>query len=154
MKKTLLLIVVALAQALLMVGAFAQEHGTATEAKAMVEKGLALIKEVGIDKAAAEITAKDGKWLNKDIYLVIKKFDGTMIAHGVNKAMVGKNQLEAQDANGKFFSKDINELVRTKGQGWTDYMFSNPITKKIGQKSIYAVKIPGYDGWIGAGIYK
>jgi signal transduction histidine kinase len=46
------------------------------------------------------------------------------------------------------------EIVRTKGGGWIDFMWPHPRTKKVQQKSAYVVKIPGYDGYIGSGIYE
>lgn len=154
MRKLKTFVVLALAQAFLMGAALAQVHGTADEAKALVAKGLAHIKEVGIDKAAADFTAKDGGWQQKDLYIIVIKFDGTMVAHGGNKAMVGKNFIEMKDANGKLFTKEMGDVVKAKGSGWVDYLFTNPVTKKTEQKSTYAVRIPGYDGYIGVGIYK
>lgn len=133
---------------------FAQERGTADEAKALVEKGLARVKEVGPEKAFAEFTDKEsGKWVSKDLYIVILKSDGTIMAHGVNKAMVGKNMIEVKDPNGKFFTRDLID-VGMKGGGWVDYMFTDPVTKKLAPKSTYGARLPGYDGIIGVGIYK
>ena len=154
MRTLKLFVVLAFAQLLFIGGAFAQAKGTADEAKALVEKGLAHIKAVGVDKAAEDINAKDGKWTEKDLYVIIIKFDGTMVAHGANKVMVGKNFNEMKDPNGKFFTKDMAEMVKAKGSGWVDYLFTNPVTKKTEPKSTYAVRIPGYDGYIGVGIYK
>jgi cytochrome c len=143
-----------LAQGFMMGAALAQVHGTADEAKALVEKALVHIKAVGVDKAAEDINAKDGKWTDKDLYVIIIKFDGTMVAHGANKAMVGKNFNEMKDPNGKFFTKDMADIVKAKGSGWVDYLFTNPLTKKTEPKSTYAVRIPGYEGYVGVGIYK
>ena len=154
MRALKMVVLLAFAQMFLVAAALAQSHGTADEAKALVEKGLAHIKAVGIDKAAEDINAKDGKWTEKDLYVIIIKFDGTMVSHGANKAMVGKNFNEMKDANGKYFTKDMAEMVKAKGSGWVDYLFTNPLTKKIEPKSTYAVRIPGYEGYIGVGIYK
>ena len=154
MRTLRLFVLLVFAQMLFIGAAFAQEHGTAEEAKALVGKGLAHIKAVGIDKAAEDINAnKDGKWLEKDLYIVIIKNDGTMVAHGSNKILVGKNTLELKDPNGKFFTKESAEAAK-KGGGWVDYMFTNPATKKLSPKSMYSAPIPGFDGFIGVGIYK
>lgn len=135
-------------------GAHAQERGTADQAKALVDKGLAHIKAVGVDKAGEDFTAKDGKWQDKDLYVFVQKLDGTMVAHGGNKGLVGKNHFELKDANGKLFVKEMIEVAKTKGTGWVDYMWTSPLTKKVEAKSSYVAKIPGYDGYIGVGIYK
>ncbi|OIR07217.1 cache domain protein [mine drainage metagenome] len=155
MRKLKMFVVLGLLQSFFMGAALAQVvHGTADEAKALVAKGLAHIKEVGVDRAAADFTAHGGGWQEKDLYIIIIKFDGTMVAHGGNKAMVGKNFIDMKDANGKLFTKDMGDIVKAKGSGWVDYLFTNPITKKTEQKSTFAERIPGYDGYIGVGIYK
>jgi signal transduction histidine kinase len=133
---------------------FAQERGTVDEAKALAEKGLAYVKAVGTEKAFAEFSDKEsGKWVSKDLYILILKSDGTIMAHGVNKAMIGKNLMEVKDTNGKFFTRELIE-TGMKGSGWVDYMFTDPISKKMAPKSTYGARIPGFDGIIGVGIYK
>lgn len=134
--------------------AFAQERGTADEAKALVEKGLAHVKAVGPEKAFAEFSDKDsGKWLNKDLYIVVLKYDGTILAHGVNKGLLGKNLIDVKDPDGKLFTRDMIESGK-KGGGWTDYGFTDPVTKKIAAKSSFSKSIPGSDAVLGVGIYK
>ncbi len=90
--------------------AFAQERGSADEAKALVEKGLAHVKAVGPEKAFADFNDKDsGKWVSKDLYIVVLKFDGTILAHGVNKGLLGKNLIDVKDPNGVYFTKEMIE---------------------------------------------
>lgn len=134
--------------------AFAQDRGNADEAKALVEKGLAHVKAAGPEKAFADFSDKEsGKWVNKDLYIVVLKFDGTILAHGVNKGLLGKNLIDVKDPDGKFFSKEIIETGK-KGAGWVDYGFTDPVTKKIAPKSSYSMRIPGYEGVLAVGIYK
>lgn len=135
-------------------GALAQDRGTADQAKSLVEKGLAHLKAVGMDKAFEDFTAKDGKWQDKDLYVFVVKFDGVTVAHGGNKALVGKNMIDLKDANGQTFIKSMIDMAQSKGTGWVDYMFTNPQTKKTEPKSSYVVRVPGFDGFIGVGIYK
>jgi cytochrome c len=134
--------------------AFAQERGNADEAKALVEKGIAHFKSVGPDKAFADFSDKDsGKWVSKDLYIVVIKSDGPIMAHGVNKALIGKNLIDVKDPTGKFFTREMIE-TGMKGSGWVDYQFTDPVTKKIAQKSSYNARLPNYDGIIAVGIYK
>jgi len=148
------LVLLATLQFMAAFSAFAQERGTADQAKALVEKGLAHIKAAGVEKAGEDFTAKDGKWQDKDLYVFVQKLDGTMVAHGGNKGLVGKNHFELKDANGKLFVKEMIEVAKSKGSGWVDYMWTSPATKKVEAKSTFIVKIPGFDGYIGVGIYK
>ena len=151
LKRFLLLV---LAQALMAGAAFAQTHATADEAKALAEKALAHVKAVGTAKAFEDFTAKDGKWQDRDLYVFAIGFDGTMLAHGANKALVGKPMFEMKDMNGRYFTKEMAELVKAKGSAWVDYMWSNPVDKKIEAKSSYGIRIPNFDGFVGVGIYK
>lgn len=134
--------------------AAAQERGTAEQAKALVEKGLAHIKTVGTDKAFADFTAQGGGWQQADLYIFALKLDGTTVAHGGNKALVGKNLMQAKDANGKPYVQEMTNLVKGSGAGWIDYLRAHPQSKKIEPKSSYVMKIPDFDGFLGVGFYK
>lgn len=133
--------------------AFAQERGSIDEAKALVDKGLAHVKAVGTEKAFADFTEKDGKWQNKDLYVFVVKTDGTTVAHGANKGLVGKSLIDLKDANGKPFIKEMID-VGMKGSGVVEYLITDPLTKKIAPKQSYVAHIPGFDGVIGVGVYK
>src|SRR3989338_5483388 len=105
--------------------AFAQERGTIEEAKALVDKGLTHIKAVGNDKAFADFTDKEsGKWVNKDLYVFVVKTDGTTVAHGANKGLIGKSLIELKDPNGKLFIKEMID-VGMKGSGMVEYSFTD-----------------------------
>lgn len=133
--------------------ASAQQRGTADEAKALVEKALAHIKVVGVPKAYADFTAT-GKWQDRDLYIFAYSFDGTNLAFGDKPGMVGKNLFDLKDANGVYVIRELAEVAKTKGSGWFNYSWSDPITKKIQPKSSYVIRVPGADAFIGAGIYK
>ena len=145
---------VMLVQLLFAGAALAQAHGTAAEAKAMAEKAIAEIKAVGPEKAFEAFSAKDGKWQDKDLYVFVNRYDGTTAAHGANKALVGKSLIDMKDANGKLFLKEMTDLAKSKGSGWVDYLWTSPTTKKTEAKSSYVIAIPGYEGFVGVGIYK
>lgn len=132
---------------------FAQEKGSIEEAKTLVEKGLAHIKAVGNDKAFADFTEKDGKWQNKDLYVFVVKTDGTTVAHGANKGLLGKSLIELKDPDGKLFIKEMI-TVGMKGSGIVEYSFTDPQTKKMAPKQSYVARIPGFEGIIGVGAYK
>jgi len=138
---------------LLSASVFAGDRGTAEEAKKMVDEAVAHIKEVGTSKAFADFNAQGNKWHNKDLYIFAYKFDGTNVVLGYTNALVGKNCIDLKSADGQFLIRNMIELAQTKGQGWIDYQWPHPITKKTEHKRAYVVKIPGYDGFIGSGIY-
>ena len=130
---------------------FAAEHGTASEAKAMVQKALDAMKKHGVDATITEINKRDGQYQDKDLYIVVYDVNGKNLAH-LNPKMVGKDMMDLTDVDGKFFIRERIELVKTKGKGWQDYKFINPTTKQIEPKSMYVEK---YENVIvGCGIYK
>ncbi len=126
--------------------------GTANEAKGLVEKAIAFIKAEGKDKAFAEFTNNKGKFIDRDLYIFVVDFNGLTRAHGGNAKLVGKDMGELKDADGEFFIKKMINLAKTKGTGWVDYKWSNPVTNKIEPKSTYVQTHENY--FIGCGIYK
>ena len=128
-------------------------YGTADEAKAMVERAAAYLKQVGPEKAFeafSDVSNKD--FHDRDLYVFVRSMDGNTVAHGVNKGMVGHTSLETKDADGKLYNKEIMETATSKGSGWVDYRWPNPVTKKIEPKSSFVEKVGDYV--IGAGFYK
>lgn len=147
-------LVLALAAVFLPALAAAETKATAAEATTMVKKGVAAIKAGGKDhdKLFTEITAKDGKWADRDLYLVVYSMDGTVKAHGANAKLVGNNLMDMLDIDGKPYIKERIELAKSKGSFWQDYKFTNPTSKKIEPKSMYCEKVDELVAC--AGIYK
>lgn len=133
-------------------GAHAQAKATAAEATAMVKKGVAFIKANGKEKGYAEITNKKGQFNDRDLYLLATGLDGTVLAHGANEKMVGKNIMELKDIDGKPYVQERLALAKTKDTFWQDYKFTNPVSKKIEPKTIYCEKLD--DAVVCGGIYK
>lgn len=129
----------------------ADEHGTAKEAVAMVQKTIATMKKNGVEATIADINKRDGSYKDRDLYIVVYDTSGKNLAH-LNPRMVGKDMIELKDGDGKYFIKERIEIAKTKGKGWQDYKFVNPESKLIEPKSMYLEK---YENLIVAcGIYK
>lgn len=132
----------------------ADSKATAAEATAMVKKGVTALKAAGKDKGKlfSEITAKDAKWVDRDLYLVVYGMDGVVQAHGANAKLVGASMIDMLDIDGKPYIKERIDLAKSKGTFWQDYKFTNPTTKKIEPKSMYCEKVEELVAC--AGIYK
>ena len=104
------------------------------------------------DALIKEINNKNPEFIKGDIYLYIRAMDGTVLAHPTNPKLVGKNMITLPDANGKYFRKEIVELAQTKGKGWVDYRYNNPVSKEMEDKSTYILR--SGDVILEAGIYK
>ena len=145
------------AAALLLLAGFAahaQTKGTSAEAQAMVRKAIAEIKKAGREKAFAEINDPRGRFVDRDLYVVVYDMKGKVLAHGANEKMIGKDVIDLRDNDGKYFVKERVEMM-SKGpeaKGWQDYKFMSPVSRQIEPKSMYLERYE--DMIIGCGIYK
>ena len=131
--------------------AFAAGPTTKDDAVAMVKKAVALIKADGTEKAYAAINA-GAPFVDRDVYAVVQGFDGTTLAHATNPKLIGKNMMEAQDVDGKYFAKEMATRGQQEASFWYDFKFVNPVTKKIQVKDMYCEAVPPTT--VCAGVYR
>jgi cytochrome c len=148
--KTMLVL---LAAAILCAGTVVAQDkkGTPAEAKALVEKAIAFVKENGKEKAFAAFGDPKGKFVIGDLYVFVYDMTGKCVAHGGNPKMIGKDLIDMKDADGKSFVKERVAIAKEKGKGWQDYKFSNPVSKAIEDKRAYVEKVD--DVIVGCGAY-
>lgn len=131
---------------ILLAGAFghvsAQGKSSAkTEAQAMVIKAEEFIKTNGTDAAIAEINKPDGQFVKDYFHVFAYDLKGTVIAHPFRPSIRGKNVLKETDSKGKFFRKEIIEKAKTEGEGWVNYTYFSPKTRKDKFKTTYFKKV-------------
>jgi signal transduction histidine kinase len=131
--------------------ALAADYASPKEAEAMVAKAVAAIK-ASKQKTYDEITAKEAKWVDRDLYPVVYDMDGKVLAHGQNAKQVGKELIDLKDPDGKLFVKERVDLAKSKGKFWQDYKFTDPVTKKVLPKQMYCERLD--DTVVCAGVYK
>jgi len=117
----------------------------------MVEKAVAAVK-ADPAKAYADITKKPGPFTDRDLYIVVYKLDGVVLAHGQNEKLVNTNQKDAKDPDGKAFVQERIELAKKGQPFWQEYKFMDPLTKKVEPKEMYCV--PVNDTAVCGGVYK
>lgn len=152
MKKLFVSIAFGLATFGFMQPSIAAEKGTKEEAVALAQKAVAYIKANGKEKAYAEFT-NGTQFKDRDLYIFVVQFDGMAMAHGVNPKLVGKNMSELKDSDGKFFIKEFIEVAKTKGKGWVDYKWPNPVTKALDDKTSYVERVDD-NSFVACGVYK
>jgi cytochrome c len=130
----------------------AAQAATAEDAKAMSEKAAAYIKQVGEAKAFGDFSRPDGGFVNGELYVFCYDHDGNNKAHGGNPSFVGKNLLHVKDPDGNEPNAMIVETGFGKGQGWVNFKWPNPVSKKIEAKSAYVIRTD--DVVCGVGYYK
>jgi signal transduction histidine kinase len=141
---------------------YAQEKGTAAEAKSLLDDAVAYYKANGQEKAFAAFDDPKGKFVNKDLYIFTLDMNGKVLAHGADAALIGKDMMGTKDADGKLFIKEMIEIARTKGKGVVDYKWWKPDFRfgyrpdydiaKVEQKSSYVEKVDSVV--MGCGYYK
>lgn len=134
--------------------ALAQDKGTPEEAKALVKKAVAYMKEVGKEKAIAEFNNPKGKFVYKDLYVWATGMDGTNLSHPYTPALIGKNMYNLKDADGKLFVQERIKQVKANGSGTIEYRWTNQNTKKVELKVAYFEGVPGMDLFLNCAYYK
>ncbi len=132
--------------------ALAAERGSQEEAKALLDRAIAHVNEVGTEKAFADFSRADGGYVDRDLYVYCFDMEGKALAHGGNPALIGKNLMEMKDPDGV---QPVKESIRILGSTETstlDFKWPNPISKKIEAKSAYISKAKA--DWCGVGYYK
>jgi len=126
--------------------------GNADQGKVMVENAVAFLKANGKDKTLAEINNQKGKFVKGDVYVVVLDMKATILAHPYNPKLVGKSLLEVPDPDGKMFRKEMVNVAGTKGSGWVDFKYKNPVSNKVENKTAFIQKAD--DMIFVCGVYK
>jgi cytochrome c len=137
---------------LLSLTARAAEHGTAEEALALINKTAAYLIDEGPEKTFFEVSNPKGRFIYRDLYVVIYDMQGKIMAHGMTPRLVGLNAMEYRDDDDKQFVRDIIERAAKGQHGPVDFKWVHPQTQQLHAKSTYFRQVGLYV--ITAGIYK
>lgn len=121
-------------------------------AVALVKKAVAYYKVNGAEKLIEEASNPKGAFVNGAFYVFVMDKEGVMLAHPINPSLIGQPQIGATDVDGKFMTKEMLEVAKTKGSGWVDYRFKNPKTNEIAPKSSYVEMAD--ELMLGCGVYR
>jgi len=147
-----LLAFVLLASASIVFPTLADERAKPEEAKALLAKAIAHIKAVGHEKAYSDFMTKSSPWIDRDLYITVYDLSGKTLVHGANPRLVGKDNINLQDANGKFHIRERMDIAKTKGKGQQEFAFLNPMTKQIEPKLMFFERVG--DIVVACGSYK
>jgi cytochrome c len=125
---------------------------TRSEAQAQVTAAVAHAKKVGTEQAVKDFNTAP-EWKAKGMNVIFNDMKGLVLASSLNERLVGKQTYEMKDPSGKEFVKDFTATAQ-KGEGWVDYQFVNPETKKLEERSMFVRKVAGFEGYIGVAITK
>ncbi len=126
---------------------------TPEDARYIVQQAVEFYRVRGRDSLIDEMNKSDGLFCKKDLYAFAYDIDMTFLAHPVKPHLVGQNYIEKKDRpGGKYFRKEIQHTAISKGIGWVDYEYENPVNKEIEPKTTYVQRVD--DIIICAGAYK
>ncbi|MFG6485640.1 methyl-accepting chemotaxis protein [Roseateles sp. BYS78W] len=134
------------------VAVFKLPQGTADEARALVDRTLALHREGGGREALLRrINAPDSGLFDRDMYVFALDADGRYLGFAGNPARVGQRVQDVAGAAGAGLVRAIIEQADA-GPGWVQYTMPHPQTQKPQEKMSYVVKAG--DLYVGCGVYK
>ena len=114
--------------------------GTPVEAKKMVEKAVTFIKANGEEMALQEFNKPNGKFQWRDLYVFAYDLQGVVVGHP-NPKLIGQNLYDVPDTQGKRFRKEIVDLANSRGSGWVDYTYMDPMTQREEFKITHCQKV-------------
>lgn len=132
--------------------AAAQPRHTYDEVKAFVESAVAHLKKVGPQKAFADFNASSGPWIKDELYIFVFDQKGLYMATGYRPERTGTEAWKMKDASGtRLVVQDIIKKAKRDGTASIDYLWQNPSSGKLENKTSYVVQVDEYV--VGAGFY-
>ncbi len=136
------------AAALAPLAAFAAEYGSAQEARAMLDKAVAAVKQEK-QKALQMFTKGEGGFKDRDLYPYCGGPDGNFTAH---PTLVGKSLKELQDKAGKPLGEEVYTRAKEGEIDTVTYMWPRPGENEPVEKVVYVTKVD--DQVCAVGYYK
>ncbi|TCS37419.1 methyl-accepting chemotaxis protein [Paucimonas lemoignei] len=114
-----------------------REFGNAEDARALVERGCEILRNYGKQAFFDEVCDPTGQLIDRDLYLSACDNTDKIVIHGAFPRLVGTDGKVIKDPDGKYFVMEMLRIGRTQGNGWVDYKFIDPMTKKTMDKTAY-----------------
>ncbi|ONG53187.1 hypothetical protein BKE38_13135 [Pseudoroseomonas deserti] len=114
---------------------------------------MSYIDQVGPEQAFAAFNDPQGRFIVGERYVFCNRINGTVLAHGFNPALLGRNLASLRDARGKPFAAALIRIAVTEGQGWLSYEWFNPATRQTEVKDTLIIRVRE-DIVCGAGHYR
>jgi signal transduction histidine kinase len=126
---------------------------SADDAQKLVNDGAKLCKEKGIDTCLKSFNNQNGPFVKGSLYIFAIDYKGKTLAHGGNPKIKGINLYKVKSGDGVLIMQEFIRIAKEKKEGWLDYRWSHPKTKRMTPKTSF-VKAIGNDILIGSGFYK
>jgi hypothetical protein len=104
-----------------------------------VNQACTIIESVGT-KAYPKFKGKGSDFIFAGTYIWINDLNGKILMHPVRPDMENQVMIGLTDCNGKLFLFEAITLAKKNGNGWVDYSWKKPNSKKQYTKLIYIKK--------------
>ena len=125
---------------------------TRADVEAFVQEAVDYARVSGKDAALAEFSNPNGIFERGELYIYAYDFSGTVIAHGGDPTLIGKNLIDYRDPTGFLAIQALVDTAKA-GSGWVSYTWDNPQTGKQEPKLGYVMKVDD-TWWLGSGMYE
>lgn len=127
-------------------------RGTADESFAMVQRGLELVRQAGLNTAAERFHDPQGGFRDRDLYIFVFDRQGQYQVFGSTPANVGKTVFDIRGLDGNHVLRE-GFAAAELGGGWIDYEVVNPVTGVVDEKTSYILPVDD-EHLIGCGVFK
>jgi len=162
MRKVAVIALVVMAGVVLAVNVMA-ESAIKDECIALCKDAAKFMNEKGFYPTVFEINKKEGKFVTKNTYVFLADLEGHLLAHPFNQQYIGMDMTGNKDSNGKLYAQEYIAIAKSKGEGWTEYMYPTPeeLKKPIPRKEMksskkisFVYRVPGKDLMLIAGFFE
>ena len=122
------------------VAAMRLRHGSADEARAMVERALAHLHEVGREQALKDFNDPKGDWIDRDLFIFCLDRTGTILVNGMRPERVGNNVNSLDGLRGTHHADRMWEAADAGG-AWVRYELVHPTTGQLVPKESFVKAI-------------
>ena len=135
---------------------FVPTTNSSVELTRYVEKAARLVQTEGV--AAACSAFHEPRWKAGEYYIFVTSAETNVtVCHPVRDDLVGQDQTNLQDADGKYFIRQMLAVASSpEGRGWVDYVWPRPGEAAPTRKAAYVIGVAGPDGKryvVGSGAY-
>ncbi len=113
------------------------------KAKALAHKAVAFAEENRLETVIPLFNDPNGRFAlgKSELYVILNDLNGKMLANPKEPQLRGKNDINRKDSNGKYFVREMIDLVKSVGHGWIYYHWRNHETGQISPKKGYVQRI-------------
>jgi cytochrome c len=131
--------------------ATSSDHGTADEAKAMLQKAVDHYNSVGPDQAHTDFNGRVSPFYDRDLYVVCLRPDHVETANGGFPQVVGSSADAVKDDSGTPVGKAIWDAASASSVNSVNFHWLNPVSGQIEPKEFFFQKVG--NEVCGVGIY-